>query len=58
MLNFRDFLAVNYTGQTQQQDLNAKKRHRGVLGEEEAEKSKEKNETHPKKETVRQQKKQ
>lgn len=38
MLNFRDFLAVNYTGQTQQQDLNAKKRHRGVIGEEEAEK--------------------
>ncbi len=34
MLSFRDFLAVNYTGQTPQQDLNAKKRHRGVVGEE------------------------
>jgi len=33
MLNFRDFLAVNYTQQTQQQDLKAKKRHVGVLGE-------------------------
>jgi hypothetical protein len=33
MLSFRDFLAVNYTQQTPQQDLNAKKRHRGVLGE-------------------------
>lgn len=34
MLSFKDFLAVSYTQQTDQQDLNAKKRHRGVVGEE------------------------
>mgnify|MGYP003352085886 CR=1 FL=1 len=30
MLSFKDFLAVSYTGETEQQDLNAKKRHRVV----------------------------
>ena len=30
MLSFKDFLAVSYTGETEQQDLNAKKRHRAL----------------------------
>ena len=34
MLSFKDFLAVQYTGgESEQQDLNAKKRHAGVVGE-------------------------
>lgn len=38
MLSFKDFLAVQYTGgESEQQDLNAKKRHAGVVGEDKLE---------------------
>ena len=30
MYSFKDFLAVRYTGETEQQDLNAQKRHRAL----------------------------
>ena len=41
MYDFKDFLAVSYTGETPQQDLNAKKRHRMVGMWEDAAKTKE-----------------
>lgn len=41
MYDFKDFLAVSYTGETPQQDLNAKKRHRMVGMWEDAAKKKE-----------------